>query len=38
MQTIYAVTGCFFVPVFFVMMKEQAFKDGTLKSTEASKA
>lgn len=26
------------VPVFFVMMKERAFKRGTLKSTQASKA
>jgi Cu(I)/Ag(I) efflux system membrane protein CusA/SilA len=26
------------VPVFFVMMKERAFKKGTLKSTQASKA
>jgi Cu(I)/Ag(I) efflux system membrane protein CusA/SilA len=25
------------VPVFFVMMKERAFKNGTLKSTQASK-
>jgi Cu(I)/Ag(I) efflux system membrane protein CusA/SilA len=25
------------VPVFFVMMKERDFKNGTLKSTEASK-
>jgi hypothetical protein len=38
MQIIYAVMGCSFVPVFFVMMKERAFKDGTLKSTAASKA